>query len=117
MKKTITMPLIFSGVLLCSLVVMATPAFAITAPSSGEFLYDLYDIAVNKLVKGAVGFVGGVAAISYGFYTMIQGNLMRAVPAILGGAGIIKADTVVTSLGALLSSSELQELLQQGFPW
>ncbi len=77
-------------------------AHAITAPSTGTFAYTVYDVGVNDILKGPIGFVGGAAAIVYGAVRAIQGNVMAAAPAVLGGAVLLKADTVVSSLGAIV---------------
>jgi hypothetical protein len=77
-------------------------AQAISAPASGDFAYDLYDIGVNKIVKGPIGFVGGVVAMVAGAIAAIQARIMLALPAILGGAALLKADSIVSSLGALI---------------
>ena len=45
------------------LVLGSMSASAITAPAAGTFAFDLYDVAVNDMLKGPVGFVGGMAAI------------------------------------------------------
>ncbi len=82
---------------------MIAPAvFAITAPAAGSFAYDVYDIAVTKMLQGPIGFVGGASAMVVGAVMAIQGKLMTAVPAIVGGALLLKADTLVTSLGAII---------------
>ena len=74
-------------------------ASAITAPAAGSFAYDVYDIGVNKILKGPIGFIGGVSAIVLGAIAAIRAQIMLAIPAILGGAVILKADTITTSLG------------------
>jgi len=84
--------------LLCCLV-MAGSAFAITAPAASSFAYDIYDVAVTKMLQGPVGFVGGVAAMVVGALMAIQQKFMGAIPAICGGALLLKADALVTSLG------------------
>ncbi|MBN2570074.1 MAG: hypothetical protein JXB42_11645 [Deltaproteobacteria bacterium] len=77
-------------------------AFAITAPSSGSFAYDIYDIAVNDILKGPVGFVCGCGAIAFGAFSAIRSQIFPAVGATLGGGALIKSDTIVTSLGMLI---------------
>ena len=77
-------------------------AHAITAPATGSFAYTVYDVGVNDILKGPIGFVGGAAAIVYGAVRAIQGNIMASAPAILGGAVLLKADSVVSSLGAIV---------------
>lgn len=84
------------------LTMIATSAFAIVAPAAGSFAYDVYDIAVTKMLQGPIGFVGGAAAMVIGAVFAIQGKLMTAVPSIVGGAILLKADTLVTSLGAII---------------
>lgn len=76
-------------------------AQAISAPSSGSFAYDVYDIAINQILKGPIGFVCGGAAIVLGAVNAIGGRVMSAVPCVLGGAAILKADAITTSLGLL----------------
>jgi len=82
-------------------VLMATYADAFTAPTSGTFAYDIYDIGVNKVLKGPIGFVAGSAAIVLGAVSAVRAQIMGAIPAVLGGAALIKADAIVTSLGML----------------
>ena len=77
-------------------------AHAITAPATGSFAYSVYDIGVNDILKGPIGFVGGVGAVVWGAIAAIQGKIMTAVPAILGGAAMLKADSIVSSLGAII---------------
>jgi hypothetical protein len=85
-----------------ALTLVASTAFAITAPAAGSFAYDVYDIAVTRMLQGPVGFVGGVAAMVVGAVFAIQGKFMGAIPAIVGGAILLRADTLVTSLGAII---------------
>jgi len=90
--------LVFFSLLLIMLSVV--PASAITAPAPGTFAYDIYDIAVLKILQGPIGFVSGVGAIALGAVTAIK-SPMAAIPAVLSGAALLKADALVTSLGAL----------------
>lgn len=76
-------------------------ALAITAPVGG-FAQDVYDIGVTKVLKGPIGFVAGVASIVWGAMVAIQGRVMGAAPAVLGGAVLLKADAVVESLGCII---------------
>lgn len=79
----------------------AFPAFAITAPAAGSFAHDIYKVAVQDILKGPIGFVGGVGCVVIGAIAAVQSKIMAAVPAVLGGASIIKADSITSSLGAL----------------
>ncbi len=75
--------------------------YAVTAPTTGSFAYDVYDIAVEKLLKGPVGFVSGVAAMIFGAVTAISGRVLPSVLPILGGAMLLKADAIVNSMGLI----------------
>lgn len=76
-------------------------AFAIVAPGVGSFAYDVYDMAVNSILKGPIGFVGGLAAVCFGAAMAIQQKVGGAIPALLGGAVLLKADAIVSSMGLL----------------
>lgn len=79
----------------------ATDALAVTAPTGG-FAQDVYDIFVTKMLKGPIGFVCGCVAIIFGAVMAIRAQIMTAIPAVIGGAVMLKADAVVESLGAIL---------------
>jgi hypothetical protein len=98
-----------AGMLLALVLVQAFPilfhygeALAITVPATGSFAYDIYDIAVNSILKGPIGFVGGVGAIVFGAIEAMRGRVLEAIPAILGGAALLKADTIVQTLGCIV---------------
>ena len=83
------------------LMAIVPEAFAITAPVAGSFAYDVYDMAVNSILKGPIGFVAGLAAVCFGAALAIQQKIGGAIPALLGGAVLLKSDTIVTSMGML----------------
>ncbi|MBI3753975.1 MAG: hypothetical protein HY266_08055 [Deltaproteobacteria bacterium] len=91
------------AVLLGVIFIAAIPfeAFAVTAPVAGSFAYDVFDIGVNKILKGPIGFVGGVSAMALGAWSAVTGKIGVAIPAVIGGAVLMKADALVTSLGFL----------------
>ncbi|MEM4134377.1 MAG: hypothetical protein QXV73_04195 [Candidatus Micrarchaeia archaeon] len=80
---------------------LVSTAAAINQPSSGTFAYDVYDIAVDKILKGPVGYVGGIGAMVIGAISLIGGRMLQAIPAILGGAVMLKADTLITGIGLI----------------
>jgi len=75
---------------------------AITVPATTDFAYDVYDIIVVKILQGPVGFVGGLAAIVIGAAQLTK-SWMLAILGILSGTVIIKADSIVSSLGMTIS--------------
>lgn len=87
-------------------------AAAWSAPAAGSFAYDIYDIGVNKLLKGPIGFVAGVGIIAYSANNFSQAP-WKSVTGILAGSGMAKADTITTTMGAMVDGAQhLQSLVQ-----
>mgnify|MGYP007094631757 CR=1 FL=1 len=63
--------------------------------------YKLYDIVVNDVLDGPIGFVGGLGAVVFSA-TQLASNWKPALFGIIGGSLAMNADTVATSLGALI---------------
>lgn len=82
-------------------------AHAITAPVAGvggaadPLGYQIFDVAVNKILKGPIGFVAGVGIIGFGAMQVMKAWPI-ALMSVLGGSAMLKADAIVTSLGALV---------------
>ncbi len=81
----------------------AQNAMAFTVPSSGSFAYDLYDIAVNDILKGPIGFVAGVGFIVLCVFSIARQMVLPAILCLFAGIILIKADSIVTTLGCLIS--------------
>ena len=96
-KKTTTTALL---VLAC--LVIANNALAMAVPAAGSFAYDLYEIGVNQILLGPIGFVGGCACMVFAAIMAIRQMLLPAAGVILGGAFLLKADAVVQSVGAVI---------------
>jgi hypothetical protein len=77
-------------------------AWALATPESGAFGYELYDLAINDILDGPIGFLGGTAAIVMGGYFAIRQQIMQSLPCIIGGGAILNADSLVNGLGLLL---------------
>lgn len=87
---------------MAAVLLLTDAALAITAPTSTTaFAYDLYDIAVNNILKGPIGFVAGLAAVVLGCIVAMKNQIMAAIPCVLGGAALLKADSLVVSLGLI----------------
>jgi hypothetical protein len=78
-----------------------TMAHAFTAPAAGDLGYDIYDIVVNKGVKGPLGFVAGVAAFLFGVSRLFS-NIMIGIPTIVAAVCLIKADSILQTFGMLI---------------
>jgi hypothetical protein len=98
--------LIFMAVFVFSPCVFAVGWKPSQSDGSGEsissgFGGDIYDIAVNKILKGPIGTVAGIAAICIGAVSAIKGQYMAAIPAALGGVALLKADSILQSMGLI----------------
>lgn len=78
--------------------VAASVASAFTAPAVGDFAYDAYDIVVNQILNGPIGFIGGVLLIVWGV-TRIMTNWMMAILCIIAGSVLVRAADLVVTLG------------------
>lgn len=74
---------------------------AFTAPTTGDFGYDIYDVVVNNILGGPIGFVGAVALIVWGG-SKVTTNWMITIMCVIAATIIIKANSLVTTLGALI---------------
>lgn len=80
----------------------AENSLAMTVPATGSFAYDLYDIGVNQILLGPVGFTGGVACMCVAAILAIRQMILPAAGVVLGGAFLLRANTVVETIGALI---------------
>jgi len=79
-------------------------SFGFTAPTSTGFIYDAYDILVNKMIKGPIGTAAGVGLIAFGVYNLIMNRWVATVSSFVGGGLLIKADAVAQSLGMTINN-------------
>lgn len=76
-------------------------AMAFTAPAAGDFGFDIYDIVVNQILGGPIGFIGAVALIVWGATKMVT-NWMITIVCIISGTILIRAEALVQTLGAVI---------------
>ena len=89
-------------VLVMTLCLISSNAIAMTVPAAGSFAYDLYDIGVNQILLGPIGFVAGVACMVFAAILAIRQMILPAAGVVLGGAFLLKADAVVQTIGAMI---------------
>ncbi|WP_298673235.1 hypothetical protein [uncultured Sphingomonas sp.] len=94
-------PVASVGLPLAVLALASGSAHAFTAPATGDLGYDIYDIVVNKGVKGPLGFVGGVAAFLFGVSRLFS-NVMVGIPTIVAAVCLIKSDTILQTFGMVI---------------
>ena len=82
--------------------VLGSPgANAFVTPAAGSFGYDVYNTVVNDILGGPIGFVGGIFLIVWGA-TQLMRNWIMTIACVIAGTVLIKAVTILTSLGALV---------------
>ncbi len=81
---------------------ITTNAMAMAVPAAGSFAYDLYDIGINQILLGPIGFVAGVACMVFAAILAIRQMILPAAGVVLGGAFLLKADAVVQTIGAII---------------
>ncbi len=101
-SQTHTQKITIISALTVGCLMVASNAFGLATPATGSFAYDLYDIGVNQMLLGPIGFVGGCGVMVLAAILAIRQMLLPAAGAVLGGAFLLKADTVVQSVGALV---------------
>jgi hypothetical protein len=84
-----------------AMMLVSGTAHAFQAPAQGDLGYDIYDIVVNKGVKGPLGFVGGVAAFLFGVSRLFS-NIMIGIPTIVAAVCLIKADSILQTFGMIV---------------
>ena len=87
-------------VMMVALSVLAVGAQAFTAPAVGDFGYDVYDIVVNQILDGPIGFIGGVFLIVWGASQVMKSWVMTVL-CVIAGTILIRAGALVITLGAL----------------
>lgn len=97
--KQENMKFIYSFLAILSVMTVADTVWAMAAPAAGSFAYDIYDLAVNSILRGPIGFVAGVAAVALGCIVAMKNQVMLALPCVLGGAALLRADALVVSFG------------------
>ena len=86
------------------LLLIAGSASAYTVPVSGELAYTVYDIVMNKIIGGPIGYTAAGGLVTYGAYafgTGAQGGTGTAIKAITAGGTIGALALIVGSLGAV----------------
>ncbi|MCP4214235.1 MAG: hypothetical protein GY765_06240 [bacterium] len=84
------------------LLACSAPVHAIDAPADGDFGYTIYDIAVNNILNGPIGVVGGIACIVIAAIFCVKNQIMLAVPAFVGAGVLLGADDMVTTFGLII---------------
>lgn len=69
--------------------------------SSSDIGYDIAE-TMRKMVTGPIGAAVGVGAVGFGAWRLFEGNWTSAIPIVLGGVMLFKAESIATTLGAII---------------
>jgi len=83
------------------LVVGAGAALAMSVPQAGDLGYDVYNLFMD-IKDGPVGYAGAGIGIAGAAFLGYKSQWIPCIGALLGTGAIIKANTIVESLGALI---------------
>lgn len=82
------------------LVMMASSAFAFTPPANGDMFYEVYDLVINNVMSGPIGFVIGAIMLIGGIFLLVQGKgFLLPLICLVGGVILVKVESIVTSFG------------------
>ncbi len=102
-SKQVRQAKVISGLaVLFAACLISVNAMAMAVPAAGSFAYDLYDIGVNEILLGPIGFIAGVACMVFAAIMAIRQMILPAAGVVLGGAFLLKADSVVQTIGAVI---------------
>jgi len=82
-----------------AVVAMAGVAMAFNAGASGDVGYELYDLIVNKFIKGPIGAAGGTGLLVVGAVMAGLGKISGAAWPLVGGGILVSASALANSLG------------------
>jgi len=76
-----------------------TTSFAFDSPSEGAFLYNIYDLFVNDILKGPIGWVIAGCLILAAIFFAIRSSIFGTLICALCAGVVVKIEEVVQSLG------------------
>jgi hypothetical protein len=81
-------------------------AFAFTAPASGSFAFSVYDLFMNEILTGAIGFVIAAGLVLYALFWAVRSNVFGTIVCAICAGLIIFIEDVVISLGVDITDIE-----------
>ena len=87
-------------ILVLTITLLTGTVMAYTGGTTGT-AGELYDVVINQLLNGPVGFVAGASALMFGVACLVMGRITPAILSLVGGALLIKAPDIATSLGMI----------------
>lgn len=96
-KKMVVMVLVALAVM-----AVAGSAFALgNGGAAGDVGYELFDLIVNKFIKGSIGAAAGTSFMVVGAVMAVMGKISAAIYPLIGGGMLASASALANSLGML----------------
>lgn len=95
--KTITRTSIALSIFITGL--SPSMALAFEAPAEGSFAFNVYDLFMNDILTGAIGFVIAAGLILYAIFWAVRSNIFGTIVCAICAGLIIFIEEVVISLG------------------
>lgn len=89
------------ALILVAAVTVCQEALAYSSGAAGDAGYDLWDIIVNKGLKGPWGAAGGAAAVIGGFVGLASGMAAKLAYTIIAVGGAIATPSIVSGFGMI----------------
>lgn len=90
-----------TGLTLAAFALCTTAALAMAVPAADDLGYDVYTIFMD-IKDGPIGYAGAGIGIAGAAFLGYKSQWLPCVGALLGTGAIVKANTIVESLGALI---------------
>jgi hypothetical protein len=78
-------------------------ALAFAAPATGSFAYSVYDLFMNDILTGAIGFVIAAGLVLYALFWAVRSNVFGTIVCAICAGLIIFIEEVVISLGVMIA--------------
>lgn len=92
-----------NAISLATIVLSPVSAMAFEAPSTGSFAYSVYDLFMNDILTGAIGFVIAAGLILYAIFWAVRSNIFGTIICAICAGLIIFIEEVVISLGITIN--------------
>lgn len=73
-------------------------ATAFVQPVAGDFGFEIYDIVVNQMIGGPIGYIAAILVVLWGISQIFKQWMIGIMAFVVAGI-IIQADTLIQTLG------------------
>jgi uncharacterized membrane protein HdeD (DUF308 family) len=78
---------------------IATSAFAFTAPATNSILYSVYNLVIVGMINNGLTYIVGFLSILAGAFFLMQQKMVVTLFCIIGGILFLSAGSIATAFG------------------